>query len=155
MPRFSTTTTALAAAMTLFAAPALAQVYTAESQAEYEACKKKDTQNQIIGGVVGGVLGGFLGDKIEKGEGTVIGGAAGAYAGTRVANKDCEALLVRDDFADYGTGYETQTTTVVTTEPRSEVAGAVTYAPTGMVRVEDDNGRVFYVSQADYDRYYR
>ena len=166
----------------LAAAPAVAQTYTLESQAAYEECKTKDTEGQVLGAVVGGLLGGVIGNEVEKGEGTVIGGAAGAYAGTRVANKDCEALLVPTyDTAyneDYGIPDEYLTydaasgryidnrtgeyveplpgTYDVRATPRTSVAGAVERTPNGMVRVTDpETGAVAYVSQADYDRYYR
>ena len=153
------------------AAPALAQnsmsQYTAASVAAYEQCKTKDTEGQVLGAIVGGVLGGVLGNEVEKGEGTVIGGAAGAYAGTQVANKDCESRLVPLTTATYdsrftrydartGEYYDTRTGAAVTATPRdSEVAGAFTTSPDGLVRVTDDNGRTFYVSQSDYERYYK
>ena len=164
------------------AAPAIAQTYTLESQAAYEECKTKDTEGQVLGAVVGGVLGGVVGNEIESGEGTVLGGAAGAYAGTRVANKDCEALLVPTYETayneDYGISDEYLTYDVasgryidnrtgefvepiedsytVRSNPRTSVAGAVETTPNGMVRVTDpETGAVVYVSQSDYDRYYR
>ncbi|MGB6229522.1 MAG: hypothetical protein WBF53_05285 [Litorimonas sp.] len=173
---------AVVTALSLTAAPAFAQVYTADSQRAYEDCKKTDRNNQILGGIVGGLVGGVIGDKIEDGEGTIIGGAAGAYAGTRIANKDCSKLLVQDygyvDPASTSVTYDqrtgqyvdTRTGAVVsgpngstTTQPtysarsNTAVAGSVeSAAPSGMVRVTDSRtGEVFFVSQADYDRYYR
>ena len=166
------------AALTVgLATPATAQQtygnYTPASIADYEACKKADTQNQILGGVIGGLAGGLLGNEIEKGEGTVIGAAGGAYAGSRLLNKDCESRLVPQE-AGYG-----QTTTITNTQTLPAVernaegyydgngnyvlardgapyeANRSTYTTdTGMVRVEED-GRVFYVSRSDYDRFYR
>lgn len=167
----------------LAATPALAQTYTLESQAEYEECKQKDTEGQVLGAVVGGLLGGALGNEVESGEGTVIGGAAGAYAGTQVANKDCEALLVptyetayNEDYGipdeyltyDAASGRYIDNRTGEFVEPiqsnsyairadqRTSVAGALETNPNGLVRVVDpETNAVIYVSASDYERYYR
>lgn len=173
MTRHTAKIAALTGALCLSAAPAMAQYttsqYTATSLAAFEDCKKKDTEGQVLGAVLGGVLGGVVGNEVEKGEGTVIGGAAGAYAGTQVANKDCQKLLVpqtqvdaynQSEYTTYdvrsGQYIDTRTGAVVTTTPREPVvAGAIDTRTEGMVRVTDDAGNVFYISEDDYRRYYR
>lgn len=150
----------------LMAAPAAAQYvdgqYTVESRAAYEDCKSSDTQNQILGAVVGGVVGGVVGNEIEEGEGTAIGAAGGAYAGTQIADKDCEDHLRRDHDArtdlrartaigtQRRTFYDANDQRVITDEygrvisvsPRTDVAGAVAY---------DVSTRYEYVDESRYD----
>lgn len=152
MTRTLTTCLAAVAFAATATASASAQTYTPESQRAYEACKRADTQNQVLGGVIGGLAGGLLGNEIEKGEGTLLGGAAGAYAGTRVANKDCESRLVPATRSYNG---RTSTYTNTQTLPAYQDSTRSSYnTGNGMIRVEE-NGRVFYVSQSDYERFYR
>ena len=177
-PRTLALSTAVAGLVSAVALPAAAQTYTSSgvvyqgNTAAYEECERKDNDDQIIGAVAGGLLGGFLGNEIEKGEGTVIGGAAGAYAGAKIADKNCDRFNgpeYRQPVYSQNTYGQTTYTqpayrtdaygrTVVTTNvPAPQVAGRVETRTTGgMVLVTDaQTGQRFYVSQADYDRYYR
>ena len=87
-----TTLSAAALALAVIATPSLAAANSYSSTA-YEACKRSDTGNQVLGGVLGAVAGGVFGSQVAgngaRSEGSAIGAVLGGLAGSQIANKDC------------------------------------------------------------------
>lgn len=86
------TLSAAALALAVIATPSLAAANSYSSTA-YEACKRSDTGNQVLGGVLGAVAGGVFGSQVAgngaRTEGSAIGAVLGGLAGSQIANKDC------------------------------------------------------------------
>jgi len=92
------TLSAVALAMAVIATPSLAAANSYSNGyhgSAYEACKRSDTENQVLGGVIGAVTGGVLGSQVAgngaRSEGSALGAVIGAVAGSQIANKDCKS----------------------------------------------------------------
>jgi uncharacterized protein YcfJ len=112
------TLAALALATATFTAPAIAHAGNYNNAGyQYNECKKKDKDNQLVGGLLGAVAGGVIGSQVAgRGErtelsvlGAVIGGAAGA--GIADDNRNCRKEVQRTTYGygsqkTYNRGYQ-------------------------------------------------
>lgn len=104
------TLAALALATATFAAPAIASAQSYNNAGyQYNECKKKDKDNQLVGGLLGAVAGGVIGSQVagrgERTELSVLGAVIGGAAGVGIAddNRNCRKEVQRTTSRTYGT----------------------------------------------------
>ncbi len=101
------TAAALAAATVISPVTASAQTYNPSGFDHYDACKKRDKNNQLVGGLIGAVAGGVIGSQVAavgaRSEGSALGAVLGAAAGAGIAddNRNCRTEEARASRVGY------------------------------------------------------
>lgn len=99
-----------AATALTFGLPIVAQAQSTYSNSGYahQACKNKEDNRQILGGLAGAVVGGVFGSQVSgngaRTEGSAIGAVLGGLAGAGIADKtiDCDPVYETQPYPSYG-----------------------------------------------------
>ncbi len=123
-------------------ASAQTSYYNSNGGYAHQACKNKEDNRQILGGVAGAVVGGVLGSQVSgrgaRTEGSAIGAVLGGLAGAGVADKtiDCDPVYPGQTYSQYPTSSQpvyqdrvTYSNHPVYTQPQYG-AGAISYGTT-------------------------
>lgn len=139
------TLSAAALALAVIATPSLAAANSYSSTA-YEACKRSDTGNQVLGGVLGAVAGGVFGSQVAgngaRTEGSAIGAVLGGLAGSQIANKDCSTSTAYRNEGSRSTAPVYSSGGYTTSAPVYSSGGYTTSAPV----YSSDNYNTVYTS---------
>ena len=139
MQKFITTTAIAALTLGL---PIVAQAQSSYNNSGYahQACKNKEDNRQILGGLAGAVVGGVFGSQVSgngaRTEGSAIGAVVGGLAGAGIADKmiDCdpvyESQTQTSSYPSYGTtsSYPASYQTTSSYPSNTAYADQVTYS---------------------------